>query len=101
LTIQLATSAASVVDPQRKIPLASFAFAVGLCGIGFRRKRFFRKCKGALAFAILACAASTLIGCGGAASHGTTVTQPGSYVVTITGTSGSAHASTTVTVVVQ
>lgn len=103
LTIQLATSAASVVDPQRKIPLApfTFAFAVGLCGIGFRRKRFFRKCKRALAFAILACAASTLMGCGGTGSHEATVTQPGSYVVTITGTSGSAHVSTTVTVVVQ
>jgi hypothetical protein len=40
------------------------------------------------------------VGCGGG-FLGPVSTQPGNYVVTITGTSGSAHASTTVTVVVQ
>jgi uncharacterized membrane protein len=41
-----------------------------------------------------------LVGCGGG-FVGPPTTQPGSYVVTITGTSGPTQASTTVTVVVQ
>ena len=41
-----------------------------------------------------------LAGCGGG-FLGPPTLQPGSYVVTVTGTSGSTQASTTVTVVVQ
>jgi hypothetical protein len=101
LTIQLAAQAASIVeDPHRRIPFAAFAFAIGLCGVGFRRKRFSRKCKQVLAFAVLAGAAITLTACGGGFA-GPPTTQPGSYAVTITGTSGSTQASTTVTVVVR
>jgi 2-polyprenyl-3-methyl-5-hydroxy-6-metoxy-1,4-benzoquinol methylase len=41
-----------------------------------------------------------MIGCGGGFLSPPT-TQPGNFVVTITGSSGSLHVSTTVTVVVQ
>lgn len=99
LTIQLATVAA-LIDPHRSLPFASFAFAIGLCSVGFRPKRLVRRFKRAIAVAVLCCAASTLFACGGG-FVGAPTTQPGSYVVTITGTSGSAQVSTTVTVVVQ
>jgi sugar lactone lactonase YvrE len=100
LTIQLAALAASTVDPHRTIPFAGFIFAMGVCGIGFKHKRFSRGFNRAISLVVLACATSSLIACGGG-FFGPPSTQPGSYVVTITGTSGSTHASTTVTVVVQ
>jgi sugar lactone lactonase YvrE len=105
LTIQLAALTAGTVDPHgnfpdRHLPFASFALGIGLCGIGFGRKRCPRMLKRVAAFGVLACAAGTMLGCGGG-FIGPPTTQPGSYVVTITGTSGSTQASTTVTVVVQ
>jgi large repetitive protein len=105
LTIQLAPLAAGMAEPPRnspyrQLPFAAFALTIGLCGLRSRRKRAPRMLKRALASGILACAVSTLIGCGGG-FLGPSTTQPGSYVVTITGTSGSTHASAMVTVVVQ
>jgi hypothetical protein len=103
LTIQLAALAAGMVDPHREIPFSSLAFAIGLCGFGLRRKRFSRRCKQVLAFGFLAGTTfmlTTMTACGGGFAAPLT-TPPGSYVVTITGTSGSAQASTTVTVVVR
>jgi hypothetical protein len=105
LTIQLAPLAAGMLDPHqdfpyRHLPLASFALMMGLFGAGFRRRRCPRMLQRALAFSVLACALATLVGCGGG-FVGPPTTQPGSYVVTITGTSGSTQASTMVTVVVQ
>lgn len=103
LTIQLAALAASMVDPHRRIPFASFVFAIGLCGVGLRSKRFSQKCRQVLAFGVLACTAfvlTTMTACGGGFA-GPPTPQPGSYVVTITGTSGSTQASTRVTVVVR
>jgi sugar lactone lactonase YvrE len=105
LTIQLAALAAGMFDPHRnfpyrQLPFAAFALTIGLFGAGCGRKRGSRMLKRALAFAVLAGAAATLLGCGGG-FLGPPTTQPGSYVVTITGTSGSTQASTTVTVVVQ
>ncbi|MFZ0318985.1 MAG: Ig-like domain repeat protein [Candidatus Sulfotelmatobacter sp.] len=98
MTIQLATLTASVAGPHRN--LASLIFVLGLCGMGFGGKLFSRKAKRGLALLVLAVAASSSIACGGG-FVGPSNTQPGSYVVTITGTSGAAHVSTTVTVVVQ
>jgi hypothetical protein len=100
LTIQLAALTAGVVDPHRTIPFGSFVFAIGLCGLSFSGSRFFGKFKRALAIPVLAGLAWTLIGCGGGFTAPPT-THPGSYVVTITGTSGAIQASTTVTVVVR
>jgi hypothetical protein len=55
-----------------------------------------------LGFAILALAAITTIfmGCGVGAANGPS-TPAGTYVITITGTSGAQHASTTITLIVQ
>jgi sugar lactone lactonase YvrE len=105
LTIQLAPAAAGMFDPHRdfpyrNLPVVPLAATMGLFAAGFSRKRHPRMLKRAAAFAVLACFAATLIGCGGGFA-GPPSTQPGSYVVTITGTSGSTQASTTVTVVVQ
>jgi hypothetical protein len=98
MTIQLAAPTASAVHPYRN--LTSLIFALGLCGMGFGGKRFRRKSKRGLALLVLAFAASSSLACGGG-FLGPPTTQAGSYVVTITGTSGAAHVSTTVTVVVQ
>jgi sugar lactone lactonase YvrE len=105
LTIQLAALTAGISMPPRnspywQLPFASLALMIGFCVIGFRRKRAPGMLKRALAFGVLACVVSTLVGCGGG-FQGPPSTQPGSYVVTITGTSGSTQVSTTVTVVVQ
>ncbi|MFZ0419023.1 MAG: Ig-like domain repeat protein [Candidatus Sulfotelmatobacter sp.] len=100
LTSQLAAVAARI-DPQRKTPFGSLAIAMGLCGMGFRRKGLSRRFKRGLTLTSLACVAFTLTGCGGGGFLRTSSPQPQSYVLTITGTSGSIQASTTVTVVVQ
>jgi hypothetical protein len=105
LTIQLAALAAGAFDPHgnfpsRHLPFAAFALTIGLCGAACGRKRGSRILKRTVAFAVLACLATMLVGCGGG-FVGPPTTQPGSYVVTITGTSGPTQASTTVTVVVQ
>ena len=99
LTGQVAVPAARV-DPLRKIPLGSFAFSICLCGIGFTRKHLSRRVKRALALISFASLALTLIGCGGGGFLRTSNPQPNSYVVTITGTSGSLQSSATVTLVV-
>jgi hypothetical protein len=98
MTIQLASLTAKAADPHRN--LTSFIFFFGLCGIGFGGKRFRRKSKRGLALLVLALAASSSLACGGG-FLGPPTTRAGSYVVTITGTSGAAHVSATVTVVVQ
>ena len=105
LTIQLAPLAAGVFDPHRDFPyrhllFAGFALTLGWCGAGFGRKVCSRGLKRAVSFGVLACATAMLAGCGGG-FLGPPTLQPGSYVVTVTGTSGSTQASTTVTVVVQ
>jgi hypothetical protein len=104
LTIQVGAVAAGIAHPLRAIPFASLMLAVGLCSMNFSRKQFLRKfkkaqCKRALLFPMLACVAYTLTGCG----SGSLVTRnlpSSSFVLTITGTSGSTHASTTVTIVI-
>ena len=98
MTIQLASLTAKAAEPHRN--LTSFIFFFGLCGIGFGGKRFRRKSKRGLALLVLALAASSSLACGGG-FLGPPTTRAGSYVVTITGTSGAAHVSATVTVVVQ
>jgi len=104
MTIQLAPLAAAVLPaadpPHRPWPLLSFALALALCGVGLGRKRVPVTLRRTLLLAPLALALLALFGCGGG-WRGPITTPPGSFVVTITGTSGTLTASTTVTVVVQ
>jgi len=99
LTSQLGVLATRA-DPLRKISFGSFALTLGLCGMGFRRKRSSQRLKRALALISLACVAFTLVGCAGGGFLHTSNPQPDTYVVTITGTSGSIQSSASVTVVV-
>jgi hypothetical protein len=109
MTIQLAPLAAAVLPevdpphrpwPHRPWPLPSFALALALCGFGLRRKRVPVRLRRTLLLAPLALSLLALFGCGGG-WRGPSTTTPGSFVVTITGTSGTLTASTTVTVVVR
>jgi len=78
------------------------ALCVGACALSLRRGKRRRRNRAGrvLAPALLVPMTVLILGCGGGFSNGSKAT-PGSYAVTITGTSGSLHASTTVTVVVQ
>jgi hypothetical protein len=105
MTIQLAAMAAGMFDPhrtplRRRFPLASLVFTAGLCFAGFQGTRLSTKGKRLAALIVVVSSIFMGTGCGGGFA-GPPTTQPGSYVVTITGSSGSLQASTTVTVVVR
>ena len=118
MTIQLAPAAAAVWPGSgparhRQWPITGLALrivlaigmATGMSGAGLRRKVsspkwFSIRSRRMMARLVLAGALGMLPGCGGG-FMGPATTRPGSFVVTITGTSGSFSASTTVTVVVQ
>ena len=105
MTIQLAPLAAGVLpgsggSRNKYLPLAWSVAMFALCGVGLRRKKFSASSRRILGFLILAGATFALLGCGGG-WMGPATTPPGSFVVTITGTSGVLEASTTVTVVVR
>jgi hypothetical protein len=115
LTIQLAAVSAHLFDPRlnfpdrrlpfSSFPLAAFALTVGFCAIGFKSGSSAKKhgvagvCR-ILAFAVVALAACSLTACGGGSAKASN-TQAGNYTVNITGTSGSTHVSTHVTLEVQ
>jgi sugar lactone lactonase YvrE len=105
MTVQLATLAAGI--PARDIPahhkgppLAPLSLGFVLFGAVLGRKRMPRGLALVLALASLGVATSLLTGCGGGFAN-TPSTPAGNYTVTVTGTSGSFQASTTVTLVVQ
>jgi len=104
MTIQLAKPGASISRKGRSAPAGQFVFAslflAACCISGVRRKRWPTQFRLIAFFAILVFAGMTTVGCSGGFLSPQT-THPGQYVVTITGTSGSVRASTTVTVVVQ
>jgi hypothetical protein len=104
MTIQLAKLAASVSGKERRAPARQFVFAslflAACCLSCVRRKRWHTRFRRIAFFAVLVFAGMTTVGCSGGFS-GPPTTHPGQYVVTITGTSGSVHASTTVMVVVR
>lgn len=108
MTIQLATLTA--IFPARSMPAhhggfpgAQFSLASILLGVGLGRKRLSRALLLVLLLATLGVTAAMLTGCnagfGSPLTH--TRTQAGTYTVTVTGTSGAFHASTTVTLIVQ
>jgi sugar lactone lactonase YvrE len=111
LTIQLATLAASS-SPVRDIPAkhrfpANHGFPFAPISMGFvlfgavlGRKRIPRGLVLVLALASLGVATSLLSGCGGGFAN-TPPTPAGNYTITVTGTSGSFQASTTVTLAVE
>jgi hypothetical protein len=105
MTIQLAAVTASIpagdipANP-RGVPVTLFSMAFLLFGGVLGRKRMPRGLVLVLALASLGVGTSLLTGCGGGFAN-TPSTQARTYTVTVTGTSGSFQASTTVTLVVE
>ena len=87
-------------DNHRRLPVATFSLGFVLFGAVLGRKRIPRSVVLALALAGLGITASLVTGCGGGFSN-TPRTPAGNYTITVTGTSGSFHASTTVTLTVE
>jgi hypothetical protein len=105
LTIQLPALTAnnSARDiPARHTGFPSVPFSLGfvLFGAVLGRKRIPKTLVLVLALASLGVAMSLVTGCGGGFAT-TPLTPAGNYTITVTGTSGSFQASTTVTLVVQ
>jgi hypothetical protein len=101
MTIQLAALTADIPAQHRRLPVAPFSLAFILFGAVLGRKRIPRPLVLVLVLASLGVTASLLTGCGGGFANTPSATQAGSYTITVTGTSGSFQASTTVTLVVQ
>jgi len=104
LTIQLPTVTAFVAPSGHSTPVWP-GLAVGsslclLCGVVLLRRELPRKMRVAFACTGLLAAALVIAGCNGGFSS-PPITPNGIYVVTITGTSGLLHSSTTVTIHVQ
>ena len=100
MTVQLETKALGVPERLPKAPIAPLGLAFALCGMAFVLTRVPRKFRLAGALAGFAGVAVLISGCTGGFAGGPS-TALGTYVVTITGTSGSHHPSTTVTIVVK
>lgn len=100
MTIQLAPLGADIPPAQKHPwPLAPISFALAACGMIYRFRRV-RALRFGFAMAALAAATVTFSACHGGFA-GTPTTIAGNYVITVTGTSGTQHVSTTVTLVVQ
>jgi hypothetical protein len=103
MTVTLAAKAVNVPAQSPKFPVPPFAPAgvvLALCGAAFVLTRVPRKLRLAGALATFAGVAVLVSGCSGGFAGGPS-TALGSYVLTVTGTSGSHHPSTTVTIVVK
>ncbi len=105
MTIQLATLAASIPAREvpanhRGLPVAPLSLGFVLFGAVLGRKRIPKALALVLALASLGVGTALLTGCSGGFAN-TPSTPAGSYTVTVTGTSGSFQASTTMTLVVQ
>ena len=105
LTIQLPAVTASIPardNPanRRGVPLAPVSLGFVLFGAVLGRKRIPRMLVLVFMFACLGVTTSLLTGCGGGFASSPS-TPAGNYIVTVTGTSGTFQASTTVTLVVR
>ena len=107
MTIQLASAgtqhtASLPAPPTPPIPIPTWPLAgmgILLVALRFCRQSWSRFAAAMLAIALISSAAITLTGCNGGFAG--LSTPKGQFIVTVTGTSGSLHPSTTVTVVVQ
>ena len=98
LTIAFPASAQFVPEPGKTQPFAPFGFALaGMCLFIRKRKQLVKSWGMALACAALVCAMLVLPGCGTTGSG----TKSQMIVVTVTGTSGLVHESTTVTLILK
>lgn len=96
LTIQTAAQSAAIPAHQQRFPFVPISLASGLCVMASQRKRLARSLPILLVMATLAGATLMLTGCnGGFAGAGQ------SFPITVTGTSGSQHVSTTVILIVK
>ncbi len=103
LTIQLlsATTASLSKPPQLRLPFVPLFATLALCCTAFLYRRSTRIIvRRSLVLTSLFVVAAFLSACNGGFA-GKHETVRGNYVVTITGTSGSLHRSTTVTITVQ
>ncbi len=110
MTIQLATlaagnsaasnSARDLPGRRKGLPLAPFTLGFAVFGAVLGRKRIPRALALGLALGVLGVSTLVVTGCGGGFAN-TPSTPAGNYTVTVTGTSGSFQASTTVTLVVE
>jgi hypothetical protein len=98
LTLAFPASAQFVPEPGKNQPFAAFGFALaGMCLFMRKRKQLVRSWGMALACAALVCGMLVLPGCGTTGSGAKAQT----IVVTVTGTSGLVHESTTVTLILK
>ena len=106
MTVTLAAKSVAVPGRWPKLPgkpcgpLAPIGVALGLFSVAFMLTRVPRKLRLAGALAGFAGVAMLISGCSGGFAGGPS-TALGSYVLTVTGTSGSHHPSTIVTIVVK
>jgi hypothetical protein len=104
LSVQLASVTAAIPSTEHRIPAwPGLALAFGaclLCDVLLTRRGLPRNARVAFACTTLAAAALLIAGCNGGFSS-PPITPTGTYVVTITGTSGLVHSSATVTVIVK
>jgi Bacterial Ig-like domain (group 3)/FG-GAP-like repeat/FG-GAP repeat len=96
LHIQTAAHTAALPTEQKQFPFLPISLAAGLCVMAGQRKRMARSGRLLLLMAMLAGGTLLLTGCNGGFA-GTSQ----SFSITITGTSGSQHAGTTVILIVQ
>lgn len=96
LTIQTAAHTASIPGHQQRFPFVPISLAAGLCVMAGRRKRLARSLPILLMIATLVGATFMLTGCNGGFSG-----PAQSVSVTVTGTSGAQHVSTTFTLIVK
>jgi Big-like domain-containing protein/VCBS repeat protein len=96
LTVAFSASAKLVHKPDTNRPLAPFGFvALGMCLFFRKRKQLAKSLAMVLACAAMLCGA--IIGCGTTSSG----TKSQTIVVTVTGTSGAAHQSTIITLILK
>src|SRR6202521_60404 len=99
MTIQTSVQSASIPGKSnRQFPVAPLSLAAGICFFARKRKRLAKSLSILLALATLAGGTLMLTSCSGFAAKGA---QSQSYVVTVTGTSGSLHASAMGTLIVR
>jgi hypothetical protein len=82
---------------QPRFPFSSLTLAAGVLLVAGNRKRLAKSVPMLVALAMLAAGTLALTGCNG----GFQGANPTKYVITVTGTSGAQHASTTVILIVQ